>query len=191
MEDEGEVARDGDAHAGAVLEFVIPDALEAGGEEIAGGGEHVEVEEREAVRVGGGEFAGEGTLGRDLSAESCGSELVAEGGERAVVFSVEAGAGGGLQEPGTAIVVSHIAGEASETGGVEPFQVVGEPLLDGGQVGLGDGFGDGEKGDGLGDFSEVYGFNDAFRATGFSWRDDLSQEKAWGHAGSGIDEPCS
>ncbi len=45
MGDEGEVVGDGDAHAGAVLELVVPDALEAGGEQVADAGEHIEIEE--------------------------------------------------------------------------------------------------------------------------------------------------
>ncbi len=39
------VAGDGGAEAGAVLEFVVPDGLEAGGKEVGGPGEEIEVEE--------------------------------------------------------------------------------------------------------------------------------------------------
>ena len=41
------------------------------------------------------------------------------------------------------------------------------------------------------DFGEVHGFDDAFGATGFCWPDDLRIEKARGHAGGGVDEPCA
>ena len=41
------------------------------------------------------------------------------------------------------------------------------------------------------DFSEVHGFYDAFGAAGFRWPDDLRVEKARGHAGGGVDEPCA
>ena len=42
--DVGEEACYDGAHAGAVLKLVVPDALEAGGEQEAGGGEHIQVE---------------------------------------------------------------------------------------------------------------------------------------------------
>ena len=103
-------------HAGAVLEFVVPDALEAGGEEEADGGEHVEVEEGVAVWIVGGEFVGEGSVGYDLGAEGGGFVLVAEGGEGAVVlYFGEVGDGGGLEEPGGSEVALGISGEAGET----------------------------------------------------------------------------
>ena len=140
MEDEGEVAGDGDAHARAVLEFVLPDAFETGGEQVADGGEHVEIEEREAIGCGGGQFAGESAFAGDLGAEGGGSELVTESGEGAVVFGVEASAGGGLQEPGATVVVSCVAGETGEAGRGEPFEVVSEPLLNDGEVGVREGF---------------------------------------------------
>jgi hypothetical protein len=140
MEDEGEVTGDGDAHARAVLEFVLPDAFETGGEQVADGGEHVEIEEREAIGCGGGQFAGESAFAGDLGAEGGGSELVTESGEGAVVFGVEASAGGGLQEPGATVVVSCVAGETGEAGRGEPFEVVSEPLLNDGEVGVREGF---------------------------------------------------
>ena len=115
---------------------------------------------------------------------------MAKGGKGAVVFGVEVGTGGGLQEPGAAVVVSHVTGEAGEAEGVEPFEVVGEPLLDGCEVGVGEGFGGGEEGDGLSDLGEVYGFDNAFGTAGFCRRDDLSVEEARGHAGFWVDEPC-
>ncbi|XWK65517.1 hypothetical protein RBB80_17630 [Tunturiibacter gelidiferens] len=67
------------------MQLVLPDALEAGGEEEADGGEHVEVEEAVAVGVWCGEFVGEGAVGDDLGAEGGGFVLVAECGEGAVV----------------------------------------------------------------------------------------------------------
>jgi len=41
-----------------------PRALEAGGEQVAGGGEHVQVEEREAIGCGRAELAGETAVAR-------------------------------------------------------------------------------------------------------------------------------
>lgn len=70
--DEGEVAGDDDAHAGAVLEFVVPDALEWGGEQKTDGGEHIQIEEGVAVRVWGGELAWEDAVGDDLGADEGG-----------------------------------------------------------------------------------------------------------------------
>jgi len=40
-----------------------------------------------------------------------------------------------------------VAGEAGEARGCKPFMVVGEPLLEGGEIGWGEGFGVGEEGD--------------------------------------------
>lgn len=82
----------------------------------------------------------------DLGADGGDSEHVAELGEWAVVFGVEVGAGGSLKEPGAAVVVLLVAGEAGEAGGVEPVEVVGEPFLDGGEIGFGEGFGVAEEG---------------------------------------------
>ena len=41
------------------------------------------------------------------------------------------------------------------------------------------------------DFGEVHGFYDAFGTARFCWPDDLRVEKARGHAGGGVDEPCA
>ncbi len=90
------MAGDGGAHAGTVLEFVVPEALEAGGEELAGAGEEVEVEEGVAEGVGGGELVGEEAGGIDLGPDCDGFEVVAEVGEDGVVGG-EAGVGCGLE----------------------------------------------------------------------------------------------
>src|SRR5216683_2344063 len=123
IEDEGKVTSDGGAHAGAVLQLVVPRALESSGEQVADGGEHVQVEEGEAI-------------------------------------------------------------------GGEPFEVVGEPSLDDGEICFGEGCGVGQEGNRLGYFGEVDGFYDAFGTAGLRWRNDLRVEEAGGHAGCGIDEPC-
>src|SRR5947209_11175082 len=47
--DVGSVVGHGDAHAWAVLELVVPDALKARGQELANAGQHVQVEKRVAV----------------------------------------------------------------------------------------------------------------------------------------------
>ena len=52
------------------------------------------------------------------------------------------------------MVVLAVARKAGEAGGVEPLEVFREPFLDGGEVGLGEGFGVGEEGKGLNDFRE-------------------------------------
>ncbi len=39
------------------------------------------------------------------------------------------------------MVVLLVAGEAGEAGGVEPVEVVGEPLLEGGEIGCGESLG--------------------------------------------------
>ena len=89
------------------------------------------------------------------------------------------------------MVVLLVAGEAGEAGGVEPVEIVGEPFLDGGEIGLGEGFGVGEEGDGLGDFGEMHGFDEALGTASVGWWDDLGILEAGRHAGCGIDEPCS
>jgi len=133
--DEWGVEGDGGSHARAVLELVVPDALEAGGEEIAGGAEEVEVEEGVAVRVGGGDLVGEFAGGVELGAEGDGAEAMAEEVEVGVVRGEtgggEMGAGGGLEKPGAAVVVLLVAGEGGERVFGEPFQVVGEPGAEG------------------------------------------------------------
>ena len=58
--DKGKVVGDGGAHARAVFELVVPDAVEARGEQEADRGEHVEVEER--VAVGASEVSSWGKL---------------------------------------------------------------------------------------------------------------------------------
>ena len=62
------------------------------------------------------------------------------------------------------MVVLLVAGEAGEAGGVEPVEVVGEPFLDGDEIGFGEGFRVGEEGDRLGDFGEMHSFDEAFGA---------------------------
>ena len=76
----------------------------------------------------------------------------------------EAGEGSGLQEPGAAVVVLLVAGEQGGAVGAEPDEVVGEPLIDGGEIFGGEGLGAGEEADGLGDFGELHGLEDAFGA---------------------------
>lgn len=76
--DEREMAGDGRAHAGAVLQLELPNALETGGEQITDPAEHVEIEERVAVWKDGSELVGEGAIGIDLSADGDGFEAVAE-----------------------------------------------------------------------------------------------------------------
>jgi len=141
--DEGGVEGDGGAEAGAVLELVVPDALEAGGEEVAGGAEEVEIKEGVAVGVGGGDLLGELAGGVELGAEGDGAEAVAEGVEGGVVGGEagggEVGAGGGLEEPGAAVVVLLVAGEGGEGILGEPLEVVGEPEAEGGEVVWGEG----------------------------------------------------
>lgn len=80
MEDEREVVCDGDTHTGAILQLVFPGALESGGEQVTDGGEHVEIEQREAVGSGCREFVGEAAVSENLGAEGCRSELVTEFG---------------------------------------------------------------------------------------------------------------
>ncbi len=81
--DEGEDEGGGGADAGAVGELEVPKVVEGGGEELAGGGEEVEVEEGVAEGVGGGEFLGEVAVGGDLVAEGGFAEAGAEGVEGA------------------------------------------------------------------------------------------------------------
>ena len=63
--------------------------------------------------------------------------------------------------------------------------------MDGGEIGVGEGFRGGEELYGLGNFGEVHGFDDAFGTAGFRWPYDLRVGKARGHAGGGVDEPCA
>lgn len=49
-------------------------------------------------------------------------------------------------------MVSRVASQAGEAGRGEPVEVVSEPFLDGGEVGVGEGFRGGEEGKGLRDF---------------------------------------
>ena len=132
---------------------------------------------------------GEAAVGEDLGAEGGGFELVAEGGEGAVVFGVEAGARGSLEEPGGSVVVLLVAGDAGETSGVEPVEVGGEPLFEGCEVGCREGFGVGEEGNGLHDFGEVDGFDEALGAACFGGGSGLGVGHARGHAGGGVNEP--
>ena len=88
------------------------------------------------------------------------------------------------------MVVLLVAGEAGEAGGVEPVEIVGEPFLEGGEIGFGEGFGVGEEGNRLGNFGEMYGFDEAFGAAGVRRWDDLGILEAGSHVGCGIDEPC-
>ena len=185
--DEGDVARHGDVEAGAILQLVLPECFKAGGEEIAGGGEEVEVEEGVAVGVGGGELVGESAFAGDLGAESDGFELVAEAGEGGVVGE-EAGVSRALEQPGAADMVLAVAGEAGQAGDGEPLEEVSEPGFDRGEVLGGEGFGAGQKGDGLGDLCQGGGFGDAVGVAG--------RVKSFGgvverglHAGCGRDEP--
>ena len=132
----------------------------------------------------------EAAVGLDLGADSGAPELVTKFGQRAIVFGVEVGACGCLKEPGASVVVFLVAGEAGEARGCKPFMVVGEPLLEGGEIGWGEGFGVGQEGDRLGDFGQVHCFYEAFGTAGVCRWDDLGVEKAWCHAGCGVDEPC-
>ncbi len=59
---------------------------------------------------------------------------MAEGDEGGVVFGGEASEGCGLQEPGGAVVVLLVAGEAGEARGGEPVEIGGEPGLEGREV---------------------------------------------------------
>jgi len=95
--DEGEVLGYGDTHARTVLKFVVPHSLEAGGEEIAGDGEEVKVEQRIPIGTRGGEFASEGSFVRDLGTDGGCLEQVTKRGESAVVFCIEFGAGCSLK----------------------------------------------------------------------------------------------
>src|SRR5947209_6562661 len=77
----GKVAGDSDAHAWVVLELVVPDALEARGEQVADASEHIQIEERVTVRPLGGELMLEVAVGCDLRTEGDGLVLMTEGVE--------------------------------------------------------------------------------------------------------------
>jgi len=72
---------------------------------------------------------------------------MAEGSQGRVISDLrEVSDGGGLQKPGGAVVALVVAREACEAGSVQPIEVVGEPFLQGGVVGLSEGFRVGEEG---------------------------------------------
>ncbi len=186
------MAGDGDVEAGAVLELVGPERFKAGGEQVAGGGEEVEVEEGVAVGGGRGEFVGKGAVGEDLGAEGDGFEVVAEICEGGVVRG-EAGVGGGLEQPGAADVVFAVACETGEAGGGEPLAEGGKPGFEGEQILRredcgGEGFGVGEEGNGLGDLGEGGGVDDAVGVASCAGSDCGVDERRF-HAGRGSDEP--
>ena len=89
------------------------------------------------------------------------------------------------------MVVLLVTGQAGEAGCSEPFEVVGEPSLDGGEFGGGYGFGVSQEGDGLGNFGQVDCFDETFGPARLCRKNDLGVEEARGHARCGIDEPCS
>lgn len=71
------------------------------------------------------------------------------------------------------MVILLIAGQSSEAGCGEPFEVVGKPSLDGGELGWGEGLGVGKEGDGLGNFGQVDCLNKTFGSARLCWKNDL------------------
>ncbi len=133
---------------------------------------------------------GEGAVGEDLGADGGALVLVAEGGEGAVVGELgEVSDGGGLEEPGGAVVALMVAGEAGEAGGVKPVEVVGEPFGEGGEVLVGEDFGGEEEGERLDDLGEVDCFDDSLWAAVFCGGYGLGVLDAGRHAGGGGEEP--
>jgi len=118
---EGKVLGHGDTHAWTVLQFVVPNGLETGGEEIAGDGEEVKIEKRVAIGIRRAEFANEGPFVRDLGTNGGCLEQVTKRGERAVVFCIEFGAGCGLEQPGGGVVVTSVTRQAGIARVIEPI----------------------------------------------------------------------
>lgn len=181
------VAGQRDAETWAVLELVVPEAFESGGEEVAGSGQEIKIEERVAEGSGAGELVGEAAIGKDLGTKRDRLEVMAQLGESSVVRG-DASIGRTLQKPGAADMIFAVAGEAAEAGGGEPFEERGEPGLDGGEISRKQSFRAREERKALRDLGECRGVGDAIGVAAGS-RTDCSEVERRFHATERSDEP--
>ncbi len=120
---------------------------------MAGAGEQIEVEERVAVGVGGGELLRERAVDVDLVAQGGLAEELAAVFE-GVLVAVEAGEGGGDEQPRGGAVVLGVAGDHRGAVAVEPGVGGLEPGTDGVPVILGQGIAVDEEGESAREFGE-------------------------------------
>ena len=106
---------------------MVPHRIEAGGEQLADAGEHVQVEERVAVGVGGGKLLGKEAVGADLRADGGRFVAMHAVGENLVVVQV-ARHGRNLQQPGRGVVVACVAHEQRGAVLGKVGEVAGEPV---------------------------------------------------------------